>query len=156
MPIRERVHEPAVLTSWKEIAAYLGKGVRTVQRWEKGDRLPVRRIAGTSKIVAHRDELDLWLRAQPSLHPRPGVPVHSRLDFQSLHENMRISDELRRSTTTLLDSVRSQMQRLIDGCRQIAAECATPVGAISHRDRPTVPPTKMSTEAPLRLARRIS
>ena len=29
MPPRER------LESWKEIAAYLGKGVRTVVRWEK-------------------------------------------------------------------------------------------------------------------------
>jgi DNA-binding transcriptional regulator YiaG len=27
--------EAGVLTSWTEIARYLGKGVRTVQRWEK-------------------------------------------------------------------------------------------------------------------------
>ena len=33
------------LDSWKEIAAYLNKEVRTVQRWEKNWRLPVRRLA---------------------------------------------------------------------------------------------------------------
>ena len=26
---------PSVFTSWKEIACYLGKGIRTVQRWER-------------------------------------------------------------------------------------------------------------------------
>ena len=26
--------ESAVLSSWKDIARYMGKGVRTVQRWE--------------------------------------------------------------------------------------------------------------------------
>jgi hypothetical protein len=29
------------LGSWKEIAAYLGRDVRTVQRWEKKEGLPV-------------------------------------------------------------------------------------------------------------------
>ena len=33
------------LDSWKEIAAYLKREVRTVQRWEKNLRLPVRRLA---------------------------------------------------------------------------------------------------------------
>lgn len=66
MPNAEKVSQPAILSSWKEIAAYLGKGVRTVQRWEKDDRLPVRRIAGTSKIVAYREELDCWLHSQPA------------------------------------------------------------------------------------------
>ena len=32
------------LDSWKEIAAYLNKEVRTVQRWEKSLGLPVRRL----------------------------------------------------------------------------------------------------------------
>ena len=33
------------LDSWKEIAAYLRKGLRTVQRWERTEGLPVRRLA---------------------------------------------------------------------------------------------------------------
>ena len=31
------------LDSWKEIAAYLKRGVRTVKRWEKEEGLPVHR-----------------------------------------------------------------------------------------------------------------
>ena len=36
------------LDSWKEIAAYLGRGVRTVQRWEREEGLPVHRLAHES------------------------------------------------------------------------------------------------------------
>jgi hypothetical protein len=32
------------LDSWKEIAAYLKRGVRTVQRWERTSGLPVHRL----------------------------------------------------------------------------------------------------------------
>jgi hypothetical protein len=62
--------EPHVLTSWKEIAAYLGKGVRTVQRWESDLGLPVRRPYGVEKhvIVALPEELDKWTRTQ--MRPR--------------------------------------------------------------------------------------
>jgi hypothetical protein len=51
------------LASWKEIANYLGKGVRTVQRWERTIGLPVRRpAAGNSSIVlAYTAEIDEWL-----------------------------------------------------------------------------------------------
>lgn len=52
-----------VLTSWKEIAAYMGKGVRTVQRWEAEMKLPVRRPAADRHIVlAFPAELDTWAR----------------------------------------------------------------------------------------------
>lgn len=52
-----------LLDSWKDIAAYLGRGVRTVQRWENDLRLPIRRAAGKphSSIVAFKSELDRWL-----------------------------------------------------------------------------------------------
>lgn len=64
-----------VLTCWKEIAVYLGKGVRTVQRWEAMFGLPVRRAgAGTHRaVLAIPEELDAWLLNQ-------GVEPHSELD----------------------------------------------------------------------------
>jgi hypothetical protein len=52
----------ARLEGWKEIAAYLRKGVRTVQRWEKELGLPVRR-RGTGRgevVFAIPSELDEW------------------------------------------------------------------------------------------------
>ena len=52
------------LDSWKEIAAYLKREVRTVQRWEKSEDLPVYRHVhdklGT--IYAYKVEIDAWWR----------------------------------------------------------------------------------------------
>lgn len=53
-----------VLNSWKEIAAYLGRGVRTVQRWENELGLPVRRPRAKhrSAVIALKPEIDNWLK----------------------------------------------------------------------------------------------
>src|SRR4051794_4944965 len=52
------------LGSWKEIAAYLGKGVRTAQRYESQLGLPVRRPDRDDRkiVFALPDELDAWIR----------------------------------------------------------------------------------------------
>ena len=57
---------PAILGSWKEIAQYLGKGVRTVQRWEHELKLPVHRPSGGRKgvVIAFPQELENWARQQ--------------------------------------------------------------------------------------------
>lgn len=51
------------LDSWKEIAAHLGRGVTTVQRWEQEQGLPVHRLphAKRGSVYAYRRELDDWL-----------------------------------------------------------------------------------------------
>jgi AAA ATPase domain len=48
--------------SWKEIASYLRASVRTVQRWEKTEGLPVRRHehARQDTVYAYKDEIDCW------------------------------------------------------------------------------------------------
>lgn len=50
------------LDSWKEIAAYLKRDIRTVQRWEKNERLPVRRKVHDKlgSIYAFKKDLDAW------------------------------------------------------------------------------------------------
>jgi hypothetical protein len=59
--------QPKVLRGWKDIASYLGKGVRTVQRYERELRLPVRRLAAGDRgsVTAFRHELDAWVLASP-------------------------------------------------------------------------------------------
>jgi len=56
-----------ILNSWKEIANYLNRGVRTVQRWEAELGLPVRRPRGRrrSAVIAMRSEIDQWLNSCP-------------------------------------------------------------------------------------------
>lgn len=53
--------ERKVLNSWKEVAAYLGCGIRTAQRLEPAG-LPVRRPSGRdrSAVIALKDEIDAW------------------------------------------------------------------------------------------------
>ena len=52
----------ARLDSWKEIAAHLGRSVRTVQRWEKHEGLPVHRLehAKQGSVYAYIEEVDAW------------------------------------------------------------------------------------------------
>src|SRR5258708_7723529 len=65
------------LDSWKQIAVYLHREVRTVQRWEKREGLPVHRQfhvkAGT--VWAFKHEIDAWLkiRRHPSNEAAPQV-----------------------------------------------------------------------------------
>ncbi len=64
--LRSDSHIPAshTLTCWKEIADYLDKGVRTVQRWERDMGLPVRRVNGTKgRVFAMCHELEVWLQS---------------------------------------------------------------------------------------------
>jgi tetratricopeptide (TPR) repeat protein len=51
------------LESWKEIAAYLKRDRRTVQRWEAKEGLPVHRHVHESQatVFAYAEELDAWL-----------------------------------------------------------------------------------------------
>ena len=64
------------LDSWKEIAAYLGREVRTVQLWEKNEGLPIHRHqhARQGSVYAFRKELDAWREARKNL-PESAEPV---------------------------------------------------------------------------------
>lgn len=60
------------LDSWKEIADYLDREVRTVQRWEKTEGLPVHRHEHQKKstVYAYTSELDEWRnKRQPKDDP---------------------------------------------------------------------------------------
>jgi tetratricopeptide (TPR) repeat protein len=53
------------LDSWKEIAAYLCRGERTVKRWETDRGLPIHRLpgGGRASVYAYTAELDEWLKS---------------------------------------------------------------------------------------------
>ncbi|MBI1353059.1 MAG: hypothetical protein GC160_01850 [Acidobacteria bacterium] len=82
-------HEPApessdqVLSSWKEIAAYLGATDRTVQRWERQDGLPVHRLPFRKRaaVFAYRSEIDEWLRRGRSEQGRIAEPSEESAAF---------------------------------------------------------------------------
>ena len=59
--------------SWKEIAAYLKREVRTVQRWEKTEGLPIRRHQHQKQgsVFAYKSELDAWRAERQSVVDAP-------------------------------------------------------------------------------------
>lgn len=54
------------LDSWKEIASYLKRDISTVQRWEKGEAMPVHRHLHDKRgsVYALSSELDAWLQSR--------------------------------------------------------------------------------------------
>ena len=72
-----------ILTSWKEIAAYLDHDVRTCVRWEQRYGLPIHRLDRDSKgkVFAYKEQIDEWLAARAangtsrpeSVGKRPGL-----------------------------------------------------------------------------------
>jgi hypothetical protein len=113
----------AVLSSWKEIAAYLGKGVRTVQRWERELDLPVRRPKPNEKqiVLAFPDELDAWVRRQ-SEHRRPEYNGDTnRQELKRLRE--------------LIERTVSETRRLQAATEQIIKMHSVRTGIIHDRER---------------------
>ena len=62
------------LDSWKEIASHLKRSVRTVQRWERREGLPVHRHLHqrANSVYARKSEIDEWWNHEP--HPREIEP----------------------------------------------------------------------------------
>lgn len=89
-----------VLSSSKEISAYLGRGIRTVQRYEAQFGLPIRRPVALERgyVFAFSDELDDWLGKTPD-----DFCVHSNAEFQrSAHLPTLNSDQVRSMRQRLL------------------------------------------------------
>jgi len=75
------------LESWKEIAAYLGRDVTTVRRWEKSEGLPVHRHVHhkLGSVYAYTTELDAW-RSKREPAPATDTP-----DTRRFSEPVRVS-----------------------------------------------------------------
>jgi Tol biopolymer transport system component len=69
------------LDSWKEIAGYLKRDVRTVQRWEHTKGLPVHRIGEGKRVPIYAliSELDEWWRSAELLDAGSAPATHRRL-----------------------------------------------------------------------------
>jgi predicted DNA-binding transcriptional regulator AlpA len=111
--------KPPVLTCWKDIASYMGKGVRTVQRWEQDFGLPVRRHLGSNKkaVLARPSDLDAWVALRcGSRTPMPLVPTGKLQDsvmrLAALSAQIQTARQLRDSNRLLLGEFRLAMLSL--------------------------------------------
>src|ERR1700745_1921541 len=66
-----------LLTSWKDVAAYLGKTTRTAQRWERDLGLPIHRPVNkpAGVILADPDEIDAWINARKMRSSGAAAPI---------------------------------------------------------------------------------
>ena len=97
---------PELLNSWKEIADYMNRGVRTVQRWETDLGLPVHRPPAGSNggVKALKSDIDQWLAQTP-------------LKGGDLPTAFRVSNRLT-SLRAQCDQVRQRTQHAVELCNR--------------------------------------
>lgn len=80
------------LDSWKDIAAYLGRNVRTCRNWERDHGLPIHRLDDSpkSRVFAYTGEIDAWRETKGRLP-----------------ENGAVDGTLRPATVTMRRSART-------------------------------------------------
>lgn len=103
-----------ILTGWKEIAKYLGYGVRSVQRWEH-EGLPVQRIRRSSRspVVADSSQLDAWiLRGQ-------GLPIQiSPTLMKTLERARSLQIEVEQTVEALQIGLDVLKKQIAESCRK--------------------------------------
>lgn len=117
-----------MLGSWKEIATYLGKGVRTVQRWERQFGLPVRRPNNNDKgvVCALPHELDHWFAMQwgqrnrqaaltPSNGTRPNGTHH-----HAVNASIQAAMKLHLANQQLVQDLMGCARGLANECKALA------------------------------------
>ncbi len=130
---RRRIAHHEILSGWKDIANYLGKGVRTIQRYERELSLPIRRPAGRpmGSVIATKVEIDAWIKARPlrEAFTLSRSTVDNARHLQEFHRNIAESHKLREETaklrsdlSALREALRESVEMLHDRLRLILPE----------------------------------
>ena len=95
------------LDFWKEIACYLNRNVRTVQRWEAFESMPVHRHlhAKSGSVHAFRSELDAWRKERSFCSP----PRCDRPRPTQGSEKALINDKEQALLRTVLEAILVQL-----------------------------------------------
>ena len=124
MKNRAPVDSTEVLTCWKDIAQYMGKAVRTVQRWEREFQLPVKRLDDfgyKSAVLARPEDLDSWFRSNWSLRgrsPIAGNGAHPG-EIAEIRANIQVHRGLREQQEVLVRELHLSMAALTRKCREL-------------------------------------
>ena len=130
-----------ILCGWKRIATYLDMSVRSVQRYEKEQDLPVRRAIGKSRgaVMATITELDGWVSTRAAQPDSSGsereffVGVEElRSGVNRMHdlleELQQLRQEMRHNRNEMLTSARALMVAALQQHRKAKAERARVFG----------------------------
>ncbi len=125
-----------VLSSWKEIAAYLGKGVRTVQRWEAEMGLPVHRPGSERHIViAIPAELDAWVQNGRPSHGDDLTTTGNRAAQQKLLREQQVHLEQHRRHAVQLKRMRTLMGSIIEHMERNREHASRLVAQVTRHGR---------------------
>jgi hypothetical protein len=132
--------ESPVLSSWKDIARYMGKGVRTVQRWESQLGLPVRRPTGASHkcaVLLDRSDLDAWLATRFSSraalkNTADGKDTPAGSARAVLKARIQESHELRMANCALTREISESIRLLTERCDQLSSQTLMVSRTASH------------------------
>jgi hypothetical protein len=119
--VSDRFQKAEILSGWKDVANYLGKGVRTVQRYERELTLPIRRPRGTASgtVIATKAELDAWVTARPirDALPLPSPAADSVIVLRELRQQLAELRRLRRESAELREDHHKALQLLRENLR---------------------------------------
>lgn len=121
---RKKMEEPRFLSGWKEIANYLGKGVRTVQRYERQMGLPARRPAGRPRaaVIATKAEIDAWVAASPIRHEFRLARQEFASSRSSLSSGLKKMHRLAAEMQGLRNELRTCVQALHQSIQMVGVE----------------------------------
>ena len=121
------------MDSWKEIAAYLKRDVRTVQRWEKQEGLPVHRHlhAKLGSLYAFKSELDVWWQDGHDRIDRLDAGAGETSDSQPSSESgplaanpeHRLTAGFVEALTTLFGAVERRLEEMEDNALVASHSC---------------------------------
>jgi hypothetical protein len=121
---------PQLFAGWKEIANHLGKGVRTVQRYEREMGLPVRRPAGKPRgsVIATQAEIDAWVAASPlrEAFRLSRLAINSPASLSTEIKNgVEEMHRLRQQTVALRSEVKTTLHLLVASIEGLRDEITT-------------------------------
>jgi hypothetical protein len=137
----QKLEKPRFLSGWKEIANYLGKGVRTVQRYERELGFPVRRPAGKSHaaVIATNAEIDAWVAASPIREQFQLSRAHvdpPGASLEDLKKRMETMGTLRDQMVALQMELRASVKNLRQSIEGIHGEIGNRLGG-GHQGAPS-------------------
>src|SRR5437762_2019271 len=114
-----------LLNSWKEIANYLGRGVRTVQRWEKRG-LPVRRMGSGSRapVIANKPEIDRWMESTRAHGFAATIDAEQLFCRSELQSSILQSRTLMKEMIELRQTQAKNLNTLIDTIEALRRSCS--------------------------------
>jgi TolB-like protein/tetratricopeptide (TPR) repeat protein len=137
---------PQRLNSWKEIASYFDRDVRTVQLWEKKEGLPVHRHEhdARSSVYAVPSELEHWFNQRRKKTPGASSELHAVSPTDAEVQALPVAPATRSIAT------QSPLRRLWLVIAALAVgSLATLLGLRLHRSSHPTPATRAGSPAAL-------